>query len=75
MLHLGARTVGVVVDSVSDVTELAPEAVNPAPPIASAVDTAFLTGLARLGERTLIVLDILGLLSSPDMGLSDVALN
>ena len=42
---------------------------------AEAMDAAFLTGLARLGERTLIVLDILGLLSSPDMGLSDVALN
>ena len=75
VLHLGARTVGVVVDSVSDVTELAPEAVKPVPPIASAVDAAFLTGLARLGERTLIVLDIRGLLSSPDMGLSDEALH
>ena len=75
VLHLGARTVGVVVDSVSDVTELAPEAVKPAPPIASAVDAAFITGLATLGERTLIVLDIRALLSSPEMGLSDVALH
>jgi len=57
------------------VTELAPGAVKPVPPIASAVDAAFLTGFARLGERTLIVLDIRGLLSSRDMGLSDVALN
>jgi purine-binding chemotaxis protein CheW len=75
VLHLGARTVGVVVDSVSDVTELAPEAVKPAPPVASAVDAAFITGLATLGDRTLIVIDIRALLSSPDMGLSDVALH
>ena len=75
VLHLGARTVGVVVDAVSDVSELAPKTVRPAPDIASAVDAACITGLATLGERTLILLDIRALLGSPDMGLSDPPLH
>ncbi len=74
VLHLGQRTVGVVVDSVSDVLELAPETVKPAPAIACAIDAAYITGLASLPERTLILLDIHALLSAADMGLSDVAL-
>ncbi len=61
--------VGIVVDSVSDVMELAPEAVRPAPDIESAIDSGCILGLGSVGERMLILLDIEKLMNNVDMGL------
>lgn len=69
ILHIGGRTVGMVVDSVSDVTMLTPEQIKPAPDIASAVATEYITGLGTIDERMLILVDIEGLMGSQDMGL------
>ncbi len=71
VLHIGNRTIGVVVDSVSDVMEIPAEAVRPAPEMHSAVDASFIKGLAQLEDRMVILLDIEALLMSPDMGLVD----
>ena len=35
------------------------------------MDTSFITGIASVGERMLILMDIEALMSSPDMGLMD----
>lgn len=69
VLHIGQRTIGTVVDSVSDVLEIPAEAVRPAPEMKSAVDAAYIKGLAHVGERMVILLDIEGMLMSSDMGL------
>jgi purine-binding chemotaxis protein CheW len=37
----------------------------------TSVDTSFITGIASVGERMLILMDIEGLMSSADMGLMD----
>jgi len=63
------RVVGMVVDSVSDVIELADEQVRPAPEVESAIDARCIRGLGAVGERMLILLDIERLMSGPDMGL------
>jgi len=72
VLHLGARTVGIVVDSVSDVLQLASSDIRPAPQVSCSIDAAYITGLGSIAERTLILLDIQSLLTSPDMGLVDL---
>ncbi|MCX7693610.1 MAG: chemotaxis protein CheW [Tepidimonas taiwanensis] len=69
ILNLRSRIVGIVVDSVSDVMELAPENVRAAPDIESAIDSSAVLGLGSVGERMLILLDIEKLMSSADMGL------
>lgn len=69
ILNLRNRVVGIVVDSVSDVMELAPEAVRPAPDIESAIDSGCILGLGSVGERMLILLDIEKLMGNVDMGL------
>jgi purine-binding chemotaxis protein CheW len=69
ILNIGGRVVGMVVDSVSDVTTLSPGQVRPAPEVGSAFDTNYLIGLGTLGERMLILVDIDKLMSSPEMGL------
>nr|WP_240636203.1 chemotaxis protein CheW [Caldimonas tepidiphila] len=74
ILHLGARVVGVVVDSVSDVMELPAEAIKPPPEMDAAVDAQYITGLGSSGERMLILLDIERLILSPEMGLARATL-
>lgn len=69
ILSLRNRVVGIVVDSVSDVMELAPEAVRAAPDIESAIDNGCILGLGSVSERMLILLDIEKLMSNVDMGL------
>jgi purine-binding chemotaxis protein CheW len=73
VLNVRGRVVGAVVDSVSDVLELSQELIKPAPEMNSAVDTGFVTGIASVGERMLILMDIEALMSSADMGLMDSA--
>ena len=75
VLNVKGRVVGAVVDSVSDVLELARDQINPAPEMSTTVDTTFITGIASVGERMLILMDIEALMSSADMGLIDSALN
>ncbi|WP_295997047.1 chemotaxis protein CheW [Rugamonas sp.] len=71
ILNIGGRIVGMVVDSVSDVTTLTPEQVKPAPEMGSAVNTDFLIGLGTIDERMLILVDIDRMMSSAEMGLME----
>lgn len=70
ILNLHQRIVGIVVDSVSDVMELAAENLKAAPDVDSVIDSDAVVGLGSLGERMLILLDIEKLMSGLDMGLS-----
>jgi len=73
ILNVLARTVGIVVDGVSDVIQLLPDAIRPAPEFGAAVDTAYIEGLSEVGESMVIVMDIERLMSSAEMNLIDVA--
>ena len=69
VLNLGAAVVGMVVDSVSDVTTLAPDQIRPAPALGSAIGADYLIGLGTIDERMLILIDIDRLMGSDDIGL------
>ena len=69
ILNVGDTVLGAVVDAVADVVALAASDIKPAPQFESQVDAAFVRGIASVGERMLIVMDIESLLSSSDMGL------
>lgn len=73
VLNVHGRVVGAVVDSVSDVLELAGDLIKPAPEMNTNVNTSFITGIASVGERMLILMDIEALMSGSDMGLMDSA--
>src|SRR5471030_814465 len=75
ILNIGGRIVGMVVDSVSDVTTLTPEQVKPAPEMGTAFSTDYLIGLGTIDERMLILVDIDRMMSSPEMGLMEVVTN
>ena len=72
ILDIGATVIGAVVDAVADVVTLTPDVIKPAPQFerqGSNVDPAFVTGIASLGDRMLIMMDIEALLSSDEIGL------
>ncbi|MFC5475971.1 chemotaxis protein CheW [Paraherbaspirillum soli] len=69
ILHLDNRTVGMVVDGVSDVITLSAEQVKPAPEMGTVLNTDYLIGLGTLNDRMLILLDIDKLMSSDEIGL------
>ena len=77
VLTLGGRTIGAVVDAVSDVLRLAGSQIKPAPEFSGAIDSSYITGLGTVKtgdtERMLILMDIERLMGGADMGLSDSA--
>jgi purine-binding chemotaxis protein CheW len=73
ILNLSNRTIGMVVDGVSDVLELKSSQISPVPELVSNIDTKYLLGLATADERMLILVDIEQLMSSKEMALMDSA--
>ena len=71
VLNIRGKVMGMVVDSVSDVTTLTADQIRPAPDMGSAMDTDYLIGLGTLDERMLILIDIDKLMSSEEIGLVD----
>ncbi|MDP2024860.1 chemotaxis protein CheW, partial [Sulfuriferula sp.] len=69
ILNIAGRVMGMVVDSVSDVTTLSPEQIKAAPEMGTTFDTDYLIGMGTLDERMLILVDIDKLMSSAEMGL------
>jgi len=69
VLNINNHTIGMVVDSVSDVVTLTPDQIKPAPDLGATVSGEYLRGLGTVGERMLIMLDIDKLLGSEEMGL------
>jgi purine-binding chemotaxis protein CheW len=73
VLNLGGKVVGMVVDSVSDVTTLSPQQIRPAPDMGGVFDSDYLIGLGTLDERMLILVDIDKLMSSTEIGVLGTA--
>jgi purine-binding chemotaxis protein CheW len=73
ILNVGARVVGVVVDSVSDVLALGSADIRPAPEFSSQVGSSFILGLGTVEDRMLIIIDIERLMLSQGMALVDEA--
>ncbi len=71
ILDMGSMLVGAVVDAVADVVTLTPDLIKPVPQFERQgnLDPAFVTGIASLGDRVLVLMDIEALLSSGEIGL------
>jgi len=58
VVTVGPKVVGLVVDAVSDVLNVAAKEVVPTPDLGAGVDTSYLTGIARSGDRLVSLLNI-----------------
>ncbi len=68
VLNLNGRVIGMVVDSVSDVTALDTSQIKEPPSMGAALDVTFLLGVATLDELTVMLLSIDKLIASIALG-------
>jgi purine-binding chemotaxis protein CheW len=72
VVNVADRTLGLVVDAVSDVLQIDSADRRPAPEFSGCADTSFITGIASVqaesGTRMLILVDIERLIAGVDMG-------
>ena len=61
------REVGIIVDTVSEVLDLANENIEPPPSMGAEVDTSFIMGMGKVGEDVKILLDIDKVMSSAEV--------
>jgi purine-binding chemotaxis protein CheW len=68
--EIGMSQIGIVVDSVQDVIRISSDIISPPPEVmTSKVDVQFLTGICRLKDGLLMLIDLSNLLSEEDMEL------
>ena len=67
------KTIGVVVDAVSEVLRVSCEQIDPPPQTVACLGCEYLTGLVKLDDRLLILLDIDKILAVEDLATLDTA--
>jgi purine-binding chemotaxis protein CheW len=66
VIQAGNHSFGVEVDSVSEVLRINTNDIEPAPHIVCSIDSKYITGVAKVGQRLLILLDLDKLLSDEE---------
>jgi len=56
--EIGSKRVGMVVDSVSEVLRIPTEQIEDAPDMIAGVDTEYIRGVGKVGDRLIIMLDL-----------------
>ncbi len=70
----GEETVlGALVDSVREVYEMSPEAIEPAPRMGTSIDTRFIRGMGKQDANFVIILDIDKVFSADELALARIA--
>jgi purine-binding chemotaxis protein CheW len=64
--EIGAKRVGMVVDSVSEVLRLPLEQIEEAPEMISGVDTEYIRGVGKIDDRLIILLDLAKIVSTAE---------
>jgi purine-binding chemotaxis protein CheW len=67
VVTVGARIAGLVVDAVSDVLNIARADIERTPEFDTTVDTSFMTGLAKTGDKLVLLLDIEKVMGAADL--------
>lgn len=63
----GGRLLGLLVDAVSEVLKVQPEAVEPPPDMIASIGVEYIIGVAKVEPRLIILLDLQKVLSIEDM--------
>jgi purine-binding chemotaxis protein CheW len=72
VVTVGEKVIGMLVDAVSDVVEIAASEMRAVPDLGSRVDTRFISGMATIAERMTVLLDIDRLLSDESVALESL---
>jgi purine-binding chemotaxis protein CheW len=68
ILNLSSRIIGIVVDGVSDVLNIAAEQIRAAPEVGHELDARYIIGLGTIDERMLILMDVEKLIAGDGLG-------
>jgi purine-binding chemotaxis protein CheW len=60
-------TMGIIVDEVSEVLDVAGEQIEPAPEFGGVVDTSFILGMGKVGDRVVTLMDVDKVLSGHEV--------
>lgn len=64
-----SSTMGALVDGVQEVLDIAPEQIEKSPRLGSKIDTRFIQGIGKLGDRFVILLDIEAVFSTGELSM------
>lgn len=73
VMNVGGKTIGIVVDAVSEVLRITKEQIAPPPATVAGLGREYITGLAKLDQRLLILLDIDRLLTDVSTAAANAA--
>lgn len=68
VMQQGSKMSGIVVDTVQEVQDILPEAIEPPPSHGTDIDQSFLTGMGKVSEHVIMMLDAPSLLASGEGG-------
>ncbi len=60
------RAMGLIVDTVSDVLNIPASDIQPAPEFSGSVDTSFISGMGKAGDKLIILLDVYKVLAADE---------
>jgi purine-binding chemotaxis protein CheW len=63
----GTVVMGIIVDEVSEVLDVLGEQIEPAPEFGGVVDTSFILGMGKVGDRVVTLMDVDRVLSGEDV--------
>lgn len=63
VVSMDGMKVGMIVDAVSEVLRVPADAIEPPPPMVTSINSAFITGIAKVGEKLIILLDLARILT------------
>jgi purine-binding chemotaxis protein CheW len=67
VVEIASQTVGLIVDSVTEVLRISTSNIEPPPPVTT-IEVDFIEGVGKLDERLIIILDIDRILSKEERG-------
>ena len=68
VVEVSGNTIGFVVDSVHEVMRIQSSIVEPNPQMGTSIDSSYVSGVAKLDEQLLILLELENLLSAESLG-------
>ena len=68
VVAIGNVKIGMIVDSVSEVLRIPQDAIEPPPPMVTTIESMFITGIAKIESRLVIMLDLQKILTLEEQG-------
>lgn len=67
IISLEELTVGMIVDSATEVIQLTDDSIEPPPPITLSIDSSFIEGVGKIGEKLMIILNMTKILKPEEV--------